>query len=446
LITPIETSDQYTETDDEVLFQLLLQEELEEVSPKLEAFREPARIKLCHGGRGAGAKSWSISSLLVQKAHREKKKILCTREIQESIEESVHSLIVNQIERLRYSGWIDTGKYIRSPSDSVFRFKGLKDLRAARQIKGYEDYDIFWVEEAATVPEESWRVLIPTLRKPGSELWISFNREEELDPVYERFCIRPRADAMIIELSPGTIDNPWFTPELKREMEEDYKRDPDEAEHVWGGQPRVQGLQAVMSRVKIKGAMDRNIEPVGAVELGIDVARFGDDTTSIYKRKGMKVVDRKTFRGQDTMKTAKIAWDMAEKRPDYKIKVDVTGVGAGVVDRLNELGASVLGVDFGGTPRDKDKYTSVADEMWFEFPIDEADIPCDNDLQRQLSGRRYDYDNKGRRKIESKKEYKKRLGRSPDDADGLILCFYTGGHIIMDKNIKNDMKRRRVKR
>lgn len=406
---------------EEVEYLTLLEES---VSPKLECFRKPARIKVCYGGRGAGAKSWSIASLLVQRGNREKIQVLCTREIQLSLEESVYRLIMHTVERLHYPGWTITKEYIGSPVGSLFYFRGLKDMRAAAQIKGYEGVDIAWVEEGATVSMDSLDLLIPTIRKANSEIWISFNREEEMDPVFERFVRNPRPDSIIVWLEPGPKDNPWWTPELQREMEEDYKRDPDQAEHIWGGQPRKQGMNAVMSRTAIRGAMDRDIVAEGAVEIGVDVARFGDDLTVMYKRHGVKVIDKREFAGQDTQRTAMVAWDLAGHDETIKIKVDDTGVGGGVTDRLGELGAYVVPVNFGGAPHDKDMYTSIADEMWFEFPVNEADIPDDPVLMQELAGRQYDYDTKGRRRIEPKKEFKKRIGHSPDRADALLLTFY----------------------
>jgi phage terminase large subunit len=407
---------------------------IEQVAPKLEAFRNPSRIKVAYGGRGAGAKSWSIASLLVQRGQREKLNVLCTREIQLSLEESVYRLVINTIDRLHYPGWYVTKEFIQSPKKGRFYFRGLKDLRAAAAIKGLEDIDIAWVEEGAAVSHDSLNMLFPTIRKPGSEIWVSFNREEEMDPVYERLVKTPRDDSIVVFLEPGPIDNPWWTPLLQKEMEEDYKRDPDLAEHVWGGQPRSQGLRSVFSRTSIRGAMDREIKAVGAIEIGVDVARFGDDLTVMYKRHGLKVIEKRERIKQDVVKTADDAWDMAGHDSNIAIKVDDTGVGGGVTDNLNKLGAHVIPINFGGKPKDEDKFTSTADEMWFEFPMDEADIPNDQDLMIELSGRYYDYDNKSRKKIEPKKEYKKRNGKSPDHADALLLTFYNpeAFHILQE--------------
>lgn len=416
--------------------------ELEKVAPKFEEWRNHYRYKLARGGRGAGAKSHSMASLLVQAAHIGLKgprdgywlkppvKILCLREIQLSLEESSYALIRQKIDTLRYPGFNITREAIKHLNGSEFLFRGIKDLRAAQQIKSYEGFDIFAIEEAAAVSLESLQMLLPTLRKPYSELWAVYNRELESDPIDAMLFSNPRPSSCLLDLQPGSIDNPWFndTP-LPMEMEEDYKRDPDGAAHIWGGMPRKQGDYSVMSRVSIRGAMDRKIdEPIGVEEIGVDVARFGNDSTQMYKRHGLKTIKQKEMKKADTIQVAQAVWDFADHRRDMLIKID-EGYNPGVVDTVKSYGANVMAVNFGGavSNENKDKYTSTADEMWFEFPIDEAEIPNDPDLMTELSDRRYDYE-KGtnRKKIESKDEYKKRHNnKSPDKADALLLCYFS---------------------
>ena len=424
------------------LLQLLEQEDLERVSLKMERFREPWRIKLVKGGRGAGAKSWGAASLLIQRAHRYRLRIGCFREIQKSIEESSYELLVQTIRRLKYPGWKITNTYLESPTGSHIIFRGLSDIRAANQVKGLEDFNIFWLEEASAISHDSIRMLLPTLRNEGSELWVTYNQETEADPIDERLWNSDRDDVLRIWVEPGRTDNPWWTDELQGEMEADYRRDSDEAEHTWGGLPRQQGQRAVMNRAKIRGAMDLVLQPGKPIEFGVDVARFGDDKTEIYKRAGMKIVEHRELSKMDTQWIAKEVWQMANHDPSIRIKVDDTGLGGGVTDRLRELGAKVMAVNFGGNPADKKRYTSMADEMWFDFPVDEADIPDDRELLQELSGRLYDYDKHGRREIERKVVFKERLGRSPDRADGILLCYYDGGFIVDGKH-KHAMKKRR---
>ncbi len=430
-----------TEAEELELINLLEQETLEEVVPKMDSWRSPARIKCAFGGRGSG-KSMSACSLLIQRAEIEPIKVICAREIQKSISESVHSLIKETVERLRYKNWIFKHDEILSPCGSKFVFRGLKDLRASQQIKSYQGFDVIWVEEAATVSDESWKNIVPTFRKNDSEIWATFNREEELDPVFERFCINPRDDAIICEVNWN--DNPWFPEILMREKTEDYLRDSDEADHIWGGQPRKQGLKSVMSRSAIRGAMDRTIlENSGAFACGVDVARFGDDRTVMYLRKGMKVIKKQEYAKMDTQFVGRAVWDFVGRDYSVPIKVDDTGVGGGVTDKLRDLGAKVVPINFGARATDRNKYDTIADEMWFGFPIDEADIPSDNDLMKELSGRQYGYDKANRRKIEPKSKYKERLGKSPDLADALVLCFYEGRTMQISAARKEQMRARR---
>lgn len=207
------------------------------VAKILEPFRHPHRIKIVKGGRGAGSKSWGCASLLIQRANREMLHVACLREVQLTLEESVHKLLGNTIERLGYRDWKITREGIdNTRTGSHFIFKGISDLRAD-QLKSLEGFDIFWLEEAQDISIHSLNILLPTLRKPGSELWASMNPKLEKDPIIDKF--ESRDDALIITARPGKLDNPWWTKELQKEMEEDYKKDPNLAAHIWEGKPLI---------------------------------------------------------------------------------------------------------------------------------------------------------------------------------------------------------------
>jgi phage terminase large subunit len=436
-----------TEEEQRELLQLLEKEAVHRLSSKMERFREPWRIKLAKGGRGAGAKSWSTASLLIQRAQQEPLRIGCFREVQKTIEESSYQLLKETIERLRYPGWKITREAIESPAGARIIFRGLVDIRAANQVKGLEGFDIFFLDEASQISHDSIRMMLPTLRKDGSELWAVWNPETEFDPVYTRLWLSDRDDVLRVDLQPGKIDNPFWTGSLQLEMDADYRNNPDEAEHTWGGQPRKQGDNAVMSRVAVRAAMSRTADETEPDEVGVDVARFGDDKTEMYRRRGFRTVAHKEYVKKDTQFIADAVWDFAGRSSQVAIKVDDTGVGGGVTDRLNRLGAKVIPVNFGGTPKNKDKYDTVADEMWFEFPVDKASIPNDPDLMTELSGRLYEYDKRGRRKVESKKLFKERFGRSPDKADALLLTYYVGyNHSAIPEEYQKQMAARRKRK
>jgi phage terminase large subunit len=114
---------------------------------------------------------------------------------------------------------------------SEFIFAGIrKDIE---KVKSTEGIDICWVEEAEKVSKRSWEVLIPTIRKDGSEIWVTFNPDEETDPTYQRFVVNPPPDAEVVEIN--WRDNPWFPEVLRKEKDYLFKVDPEAAEHVWEG-------------------------------------------------------------------------------------------------------------------------------------------------------------------------------------------------------------------
>lgn len=202
---------------------------------KLRFLFEPSRYKVMHGGRG-GAKSWGVARALLLQAASEPLRILCAREYQNSLSESVHSLLSDQIEALGLSGFYDVqNNYIRGKNGSEFSFAGLK--HNITKIKSFEGVDRVWIEEAQTVSKTSWETLIPTIRKPGSEIWLTFNPALESDETYQRFVVNPPASAKVVKIN--WSDNPWFPQVLHDEMIQLKQKDPDAWLNVWEGNCRV---------------------------------------------------------------------------------------------------------------------------------------------------------------------------------------------------------------
>jgi phage terminase large subunit len=206
-----------------------------------EALFEPHRYKVLYGGRG-GARSWSVARALLIKASREPLRILCTRELQRSIRGSVHQLLRDQIALLGLPGFNVTDTEIRHVSGSLFIFLGLR--YNVEEIKSLEGVDICWVEEAEAVPHDSWEALIPTIRKPGSELWVTFNPALETDSTYKRFVLSKPPGAWVKKVS--FRHNHWFPPELDAERRYLAKTDPDSYAHVWEGECRRSSAAQVL--------------------------------------------------------------------------------------------------------------------------------------------------------------------------------------------------------
>lgn len=191
-----------------------------------------ARYKVTYGGRGS-AKSWNIARQLLGLAATCKLRILCAREFQNSIADSVHKLLADQIRELGLAGFVvQKTNIINVLTGSEFLFAGLH--HNIDSIKSMEGIDICWVEEAERVSERSWSVLIPTIRKPNSEIWISFNPAQETDPTYQRFVVNPPPDCLSAKMS--WHDNPWLPQVLRDEAEHLRKTDPEAYMHVWEGE------------------------------------------------------------------------------------------------------------------------------------------------------------------------------------------------------------------
>jgi phage terminase large subunit len=180
--------------------------------------------------------------------------------------------------------------------------------------------------------------------------------------------------------------------------------------------------------------MRRTVSDEGQIEIGVDVARMGNDRTVFKKRKGLKLIDTKVYTKNRTTDICDKLEIFADWDKHILIKVDDTGVGGGVTDEMLKRGYNIMAVNFGAKPKDHDKYPNLISEAWFYMAeiMDTIDLEMDSDLLMELSTRRWVMDNRGRRGVESKDAYKKRGYRSPDMADATILCFYTGKLISMD--------------
>lgn len=198
----------------------------------------PKRNKVLHGGRG-GSKSWTVARVLLAKGAEAPLRILCAREIQNSIKDSVHKLLSDQAAALGYP-YVVTDQEIRHPNGTVFIFTGLRNN--IQRVKSFEGIDICWVEEAERVSQASWDVLLPTIRKdgvngsPDAEVWVTFNPDLETDPAYVMFVKDPLPDTWSFKVKGS--DNPWFPKSLKPLRAHAYATDPDAADHIWGGNPR----------------------------------------------------------------------------------------------------------------------------------------------------------------------------------------------------------------
>lgn len=281
----------------------------------LQVLFRPKRYKVLYGGRGAG-RSWGIARALLLLGTKRALRVLCCRELQKSISESVHAVLKDQIIGLGLEAFyrVEVSK-IYGANGTVFSFEGIKNNTTS--IKSYEGIDYCWVEEANKVSKTSWGILIPTIRKESptnwreigldkpefqAEIWVSFNPELETDYTFTRFVKDPRLETVSRVGSSGALwtykespdsvvvkmthrDNPWFPEVLRQEMETEKARDYDNYLNVWEGHT-VQTLEGAvykkeLRRVREEGRILRvPYEPEIPVDCFWDLGR--KDKTAIW--------------------------------------------------------------------------------------------------------------------------------------------------------------------
>lgn len=323
----------------------------------------PKRYKTAFGGRG-GAKSWAFADALIIFAAQAGESALCAREFQNSIEDSVHGLMAARIRLLGLEDEFDiqaTAIYHRR-NGAQFKYAGL--ARNIESIKSKFGFKRLWIEEGETVTQKSWDVLIPTIRAPGSEIWTSFNPNEEEAPTYQTL-VKPweeqirahgfHEDDMRYIRRVTYRDNPWFKDSpLYAEMLECKAKNFKKYLHIWEGECNADYEDSIIEPEWVDAAIDAHlklgIKPRGDRVVGFDPADSGQDAKAIAKRYGILVEDCVQWRDGDLEAAIGKAFDEAFDFRADDIVYDSIGVGAGVKVGLKERIASrkIVVTGYGG--------------------------------------------------------------------------------------------------
>lgn len=220
---------------------------------------EPKRYKVAFGGRGSG-KSWAFARALIVQGAKQPLRILCTREVQKSIKESVKRLLDDQIEALGLGSFYDSLETeIRGANGTVIAFAGLAS-HTVESVKSYEGFDRVWIEEAQTVSKKSLDILTPTIRKPGSEIWLTFNPELDTDEVWKRFIENTPPNCISQQVNYS--DNPWFPQVLEDERLHCKATAPDDYETIWEGKCRAAVSGAIYASEVQQAILDERIRVI----------------------------------------------------------------------------------------------------------------------------------------------------------------------------------------
>ncbi len=247
-------------------------------NPFVELYR-PHRVKAFYGGRGSG-KSWAVARALVTLSNLASLRVLCCREIQNSIRESSYQLLKDTVISLGLeSKFTFLEAEIRHENGSKFTFKGL--AANEQSVKSTEGVDVCWVEEAQSVSQKSWDVLMPTIRKEGSEIWATFNPLHEDDPTCSMF-LRDDLPAGWYVRKVNYDENPHFPDSLREQMEWDRKNDFEKYLHVWEGFPRtISDAQVLKGRYVVEDFPPECAEQAERLFFGADFGFAQDPNTLV---------------------------------------------------------------------------------------------------------------------------------------------------------------------
>ena len=387
------------------------------------------RYFLCEGGRGGG-KSQAVGRFLLYLAEKKNIRIVCGREIQNSIQESVYSLLADLISKFSLNFDVQASKIIHRVTGSTINFRGFRE-QGAWNIQGMEGVDIVWIDESQAVTKGTLDVLIPTIRKENSKVFFTMNRHVVDDPVFATFS--QRKDCLHININYN--ENPFCTQALRNEADECRKLSEKDYEHIWLGIPLAQSEDALFSREELEGSINNRPAFISDYRLrlaGVDVARYGEDKTAVVIiNKVSPLVWDVSFVDQwgnrDTNYSTGRILGIANEQEITKAAIDEDGGwGTGPLDTLNKgrnleyfVGFKNVPIGYADNKFYANKRTACAYKIK-ELLTKNRICITQKDLINELLTLRYTYDNYQRKILVSKEKMRKDGVKSPNLADSLI--------------------------
>lgn len=429
-----------------------------------EKFRElyttEKRYYVYYGGRGSG-KSYAVATYLILKAYTTPNlKVLCCREIQKSINDSVLSLLKDLIDKMGLSSFFDVQRtQILGKNGSRFMFAGLRSNPDS--VKSIANVSIAWVEEAATLSQESVDILLPSIRAPNSKIIFTLNPNTVLDPVYNMFCVNPPDNCVSVKVN--WYDNPYFGTELEEERLNCLKTRSEQIyAHIWDGVPISDNENAFINPIYLRACIDAHLKlnfiTKGNKKVGFDVSDSGSDDSAVAFVHGSILQAVKSWHGVDVITNTDIALEFARLHGAEKVVFDSIGVGAGVTAYAKRLPTKIRfqGWNAGSAvenpekeymqgKKNKDHFANAKAQAWQnladrvyktyravkfgdEYSATElisisSEIEDLESLLAELSAPELEFDGAGRIKVESKESMKRRGIKSPNMADAVVMSF-----------------------
>lgn len=412
------------------------------------------RHRVLYGGR-ASSKSWEFAGMASSIGAQYKTRFLCVRRFQNKIKDSVYTLIKAQIDNFSIEGYDILASEIKHLNGTDFTFYGIE--RNTDEIKSFEGADILWIEEAHNLTKEQWQILEPTIRKAGSEVWVSFNPKLMTDFIYQRFVVNPPPSTRVRLVN--YPENPFLSDTMRAVIEAKQEEDYEEYEHIYLGVPLTDDDASVIKRSWLEAAVDAHeklgLDLSGARTVGYDVADSGADKNACAIFSGGICLDLDEWKApeDELNQSTKRAWSHVS---GGKLIYDSIGVGAHVGSTLKEQGVkgdyfkfnaagSVVNpnIEYAPGVTNKEKFENLKAQAWqdvadrlrntfnavnkgMQYPPNElisisGGIDKLERLKTELSTPRRRFSKRGLDMIEKKDELAKRGVHSPNLADAFIM-------------------------
>lgn len=408
----------------------------EKLLPILTKFND-YRYFLIEGGRGGG-KSQSVARLVLYLSEKKSLRIVCGREIQNSISESVYSLLTDLINKNKLYFEVLATKLTHRQTGTTINFRGFRE-QGMFNIQGMEGIDLLWIDEAQAITKQTLDVLIPTIRKDKAKIFFTMNRFLEDDPVYMMFV--GRKDCLHIHINYD--ENPYCTKALKTEAEECRLKSLNDYNHIWLGEPVAKTEDSLFSFQELRDTK-KNVyllrEGYGYKIAGFDVARYGDDKcTCVIIRQNGALHWEQVFVDQWEHKdlnytTGRILMTANNQGADKSI-IDEDGIGAGPLDTLNKGRNLDSFVGFRNPTLSYDsnkEFGNIRTANAYKLKdmiVNGHIVITDENLIKELTTLKYTFDHNQRRMLISKEKMRADGVPSPNLADALIMAVSLIGEI-----------------
>ena len=405
------------------------------------------RYFLIEGGRGGG-KSQAVGRFILYLAEKRRLRIVCGRETQVSIAESVYSLLSDLILQYRLNFEVLASKITHKMSGSTINFRGFRE-QGAFNIQGMEGVDVLWIDESQAVTKDTLDVLIPTIRKQEAKIFFTMNRFVHNDPVYSMFA--GRKDCLHIHIN--YTDNKFCTQALVNEAEECKLRSLVDYNHIWLGEPLAAGDDRLLRFEDVDSSPDIKFYEEGTQKriLAVDVARFGQDETvfTIIQSENIRQwsqIYQHSWRDKPLTEVVGKILDLSREFDPDIVAIDDVGMGGGVTDRLSEQ--RVTPEPFIGNAKPSNPlYRNMDSEGFFRmkdfFNKGNIRIMKDPILQEQLLELRFKYNSNNIKSMVTKDEMRKINNKSPDRAKCLMMALYYTDRVFNER-IRRNLPRQAV--